>query len=62
MNLTILTRRGGVDQKGPGSLGKARWRDRVILDGRVRGFGRGGSDWRRPEKVNLGKEMDPDGR
>ena len=42
MDLTILTRRGGVDYKGPGSPGKARWRDRVILDGRVRGFGRGG--------------------
>ena len=45
-----------MDLKGPWSLGKARWRDRVIWDGRVRGFGRGGRVWRRPQKVNLGRK------
>ena len=44
----------GRTNSGPGSLGKARWRDRVILDGRVRGFGRGGRVWGRPKKTNLG--------
>ena len=53
---TILTRRGGVDEKGPGSPGKARWRDRVIWDGRVQRFGLGGRVWRRPKKVNLGRK------
>ena len=28
----------------------------MILDGRVRGFGRGGRVWGRPQKVNLGRK------
>ena len=40
------------------SLGKARWRDRVILDGRVLGFGRGGRVWSRAKKANLGRQWD----
>ena len=52
----MLTRRGGVDKKGPGSLGKAGWRDQVIWDGRVRAFGRGARVWRLSQKVNLGRE------
>ena len=43
IDLIIQTRRDGVDWKGPGSLEKAGWRDRVIWDGRVRGFGRAGT-------------------
>ena len=34
-------------------MGKARWRDRVILDGRVRRFGPGRRVWRPPKKTNL---------
>ena len=30
--------------------------DEVIWDGRVRGFGRWGRVWRRPQKVNLGRK------
>ena len=56
MDLTTFTRRGRVDQKDPVRPGKARWRDRVILAGRVQGFGRGWRVWRRPEKVTLGKK------
>ena len=41
---------------GPGSLGRARWRDRVIWDGRFRGFRRGGGFGDVPTKVNLGGE------
>ena len=48
MDLTIRTRRGGVDKKGPGSLGKARWQDRVIL-GQGEGFGD-------VQKANLGRK------
>ena len=60
-DLTILTLRGGVDWKGPGRLGKARWRDRVIWDGRVQGFGRGGRVWRRQQNKSR-KEMPRGGR
>ena len=42
--------------EGPWEPGKARWREQVILDGQVHGFGRGERVWRRPQKVNLGME------
>ena len=54
MNLTILTRRGEVDWKGPGSPGKARWRDR--------GFGRGGRVGERSKKGESKKKIGRDGR
>ena len=28
----------------------------MVWDGRVRGFGRGGRVWRRPQEVNLGRK------
>ena len=59
---TLITRRGGVDKKGPGSLGQARCRDRVILDGRVWDLCEGEGLETYPQKGESRKEMARDGR
>ena len=47
---------------GPGSFGKARWRDRVTFDGWVRGFGTRGKGLETSPKGKSRKETAQDGR